>query len=66
MPIGVLLFWIDAAHFDERGVIDPRTRESAGENALGGVVAEEGRSGLWRAQRPTALSGFQLTVGPAG
>jgi hypothetical protein len=35
MPIGVLLFWIDAAHFDERA-IDARTRESAGENPLGG------------------------------
>jgi len=44
MPIGVLLFWIDAAHFDERGAIDARTRESAGENALGAACAR----GRWR------------------
>ena len=45
MPIGVLLFWIDAAHFDERGVIDARTRESAGENALDGARVRGRRRG---------------------
>jgi len=49
MPIGVLLFWIDAAHFNERDTIDARTRESAGENALGGAgdrVRRRGRFGF--------------------
>lgn len=66
MPIGVLHFWIDAAHLHECGDHAPRTGENAGENAPGGVVAEEGESGLRRGQRPAALSGFCLTVGPAG
>ena len=66
MPIGVLLFWIDAAQLHARGDHASRTGENAGENPFGGVVAESGRSGLQRGQRPAALSGFCLTVGPGG
>jgi hypothetical protein len=52
MPIGVLLFWIDAAHFDERGVIDPRTRESAGENALGDAIVRGRRESVFGRGEP--------------
>jgi hypothetical protein len=52
MPIGVLLFRIDAAHFDERGVIDARTRESAGENALGGAIVRARRESVFGVGEP--------------
>jgi len=52
MPIGVLLFWIDAAQFDERGVIDARTRESAGENVLGGAIARGRRESTFGVGEP--------------
>jgi hypothetical protein len=52
MPIGVLLFWIDAAHFDERGAIDARTRESAGENALGGACGRARRESVFGRGEP--------------
>jgi hypothetical protein len=52
MPIGVLLFWIDAAHFDKRGVIHVRTRETAGENALGGAIVRGRRRGRFGFREP--------------
>jgi hypothetical protein len=52
MPIGVLLFWIDAAHLHERGAIDPRTRENAGENALGGAIARVRRESTFGVGEP--------------